>query len=129
MINIKAEITFNREYKCLICENMSKVIYHVQDRNACYCGYCFGKLHHQDNVIIAKDCNDMSKSADKYTREYLEKSLVNISDTRLNINNARNWCLKDKDYKDINSAIDFLGGMIETFDSTIKKLESELEGK
>ena len=125
---INAQAQFGKEEECLICKKMKKDIFIIKEDTVC--GYCFCKSYANDKIMINADENELiSKSTDEYTKEYLEKTIRNVSDTRLNINNARKWCLKDKAWKDIDSAIDFLGGMIETFDSTIKSLESELEGK
>ncbi len=127
MTSIKAQITFNEEEECLICKRITKVVYCVAAKDACYCGDCFGELYHDASVIMNQDCDDViSKSTDDYMREYLENTLKIEKKINLNLNAVKSWCNKDKESKTIDSAIDFLGGMIESFGKRIESLESEI---
>ena len=130
MISIRAEITFNKEEKCLICKKMTKVVYYIKTKDACYCGYCFGKLYHNDTVIINQDCNEIiSKSTDDYLREYLQAQLKATNDKYMLLKGLKLWCERGKEEKTIDSAINFIGGNMESYQGIIESLESELEEK
>jgi len=130
MIKINARISFNKKEKCLICENMTKVVYHVDERNASFCGNCFGKLYYKDAVIINKDYAEdyeFTSKTDKYLKEHLEARLRTTNDILTSYKAFRLWINKEE--RSAEDTRNYMEGLMENYVSTINDLEKELEGK